>query len=148
MKYIKTALRFLLLLFVLQGAAGTAPSVHAQWLSFDEMYAGASSQGLIMSDTLQSMNGQTVTMEGFMAPPLKPSINFFVLTEVPMSICPFCSSDADWPSNIVVVYLDDPFIALPYDQDITVTGRLEIGSYVDSETGFVSLVRIRNATVD
>ena len=46
-------------------------------------------------------------MRGFMAPPLKAEAKFFVLTEIPMSICPFCSSDADWPDNIVVVYLDE-----------------------------------------
>lgn len=148
MKLIKSTVRFLLLFCVLQGVALATPTVGAQWLSFGEMYAGATSQGLILSDTLQSLNGNTVTMQGYMAPPLKPSINFFVLTEVPMSICPFCSTDADWPSNIVVVYLDDAVTALPYDQDITVTGQLELGSYVDGETGFVSLVRIKNATVE
>ena len=87
-------------------------------------------------------------MQGYMAPPLKPSINFFVLTETPMAICPFCSTDADWPSDIVVVYMDDSVTALPYDQDITVTGQLEVGSYVDGETGFVSLVRLRGAEVN
>jgi hypothetical protein len=111
------------------------------------MYSGASAQGLIFSDTLRSLNGSSVTMSGFMAPPLKPSINFFVLTETPMSVCPFCSSDADWPYNIVVVYVDGSVDALPYDQQVTVTGTLELGSYVDSDTGFVSQVRLRGASV-
>lgn len=56
--------------------------------------------------------------------------------------------NADWPSDIVVVYMDDSVTALPYDQDITVTGQLEVGSYVDGETGFVSLVRLRGAEVN
>ena len=124
-----------------------SPIVMAQTLSFDDMYAGASAEGLILSDTLKNANGTTVTMQGYMAPPLKPSINFFVLTQKPMAVCPFCSTDADWPSNIVVVYLENPVTALPYDQTITVTGTLSVGSYVDSETGFVSLVRINNAQV-
>ena len=124
-----------------------SPIVMAQTLSFDDMYAGASAEGLILSDTLKNANGTTVTMQGYMAPPLKPSINFFVLTQEPMAVCPFCYTDADWPSNIVVVYLENPVTALPYDQTITVTGTLSVGSYVDSETGFVSLVRINNAQV-
>lgn len=124
-----------------------SPIVMAQTLSFDDMYAGASAEGLILSDTLKNANSTTVTMQGYMAPPLKPSINFFVLTQEPMAVCPFCSTDADWPSNIVVVYLENPVTALPYDQTITVTGTLSVGSYVDSETGFVSLVRINNAQV-
>ena len=61
-------------------------------------------------------------MTGFMAPPLKPSINFFVLTETPMAVCPFCSTDADWPYNMVVIYVNGSVDALPYDQEVTVTG--------------------------
>jgi hypothetical protein len=30
---------------------------------------------------------------------------------------------------------------------VTVTGTLELGSYVDSDTGFVSQVRLRGASV-
>jgi hypothetical protein len=82
-------------------------------------------------------------MEGFMAPPLKPTLDFFVLTRVPMSICPFCSSDANWPYDIVMVRLDKPVTSLPFDRPIRVEGRLELGSEIDEETGFVSVVRIR-----
>ena len=65
-----------------------------------------------------------------------------------MSVCPFCSTDADWPYNIVVVYVDGSVEALPYDQEVSVTGTLDLGSYVDNETGFVSQVRLLNASVE
>ena len=120
----------------------SAFTAHATDLTFPEMYDGGSAYGLVLSGRLQSLEGQTVSVQGFMAPPLKPTINFFVLTEVPMSICPYCSSDADWPSNIIMVRLSKPVTALPFDEPIRVTGRLELGSQVDEETGFVSLVRI------
>ena len=107
-------------------------------LGFDEMYSGWFGGALILSDKLKSLEGQDVTVTGYMAPPLTPTIRFFVLTEVPMSVCPFCSSDADWPDNIIVVKVDDPVTALPYDATISVTGPLEIGSESDEETGFVS----------
>ena len=55
---------------------------------------------------LKALAGHRVRMQGFMAPPLKAEAKFFVLTERPMALCPFCSSDADWPPDIVVVYLD------------------------------------------
>lgn len=145
---LKQWLRPLILGLVVQLAVVMVPNTAlAAWLNFEDMYAGATSEGLILSDSLLSLNGQNVTMQGYMAPPLKPTINFFVLTEIPMAICPFCSTDADWPSDIVVVYMDDSVTALPYDQDITVSGQLEVGSYVDGETGFVSLVRLRGAEV-
>ena len=114
----------------------------AEFLKFDDMYGKVSSLGIELSDKLKSLENKAVAMEGFMAPPLKPTLNFFVLTRVPMSICPFCSSDADWPWDIVLVYLNEPVAALPFDRPIRAEGRLELGTEVDEETGFVSLVRI------
>ena len=118
-------------------------SASATALEFDEMYAGWSSGALIYSQKLESLEGREVTVTGYMAPPLTPTIRFFVLTEVPMAICPFCSSDADWPDNIIVVKVQNSITALPYDVPISVTGTLEIGSEIDYETGFVSQLRIR-----
>ena len=115
----------------------------AEELGFDDLYASVSARGVVLSDKLRACEGRSVSMVGFMAPPLTPTINFFVLTREPMSICPFCGSDADWPVDIVVVKLTEPVKALPFDSPIKVTGTLELGSEVDGETGFVSLVRIR-----
>lgn len=126
---------------------GAAPA-EAEELSFDEIYSGYSADGLTFSDKTLSLEGGTVTVSGYMAPPLTPTIHFFVLTEVPMSVCPFCSSDADWPDNIIVVKVDDPITALPYDTPITVTGTLEIGSETDEETGFVSRLRVHADSID
>ena len=126
----------------------SAPSkAYAWWetittISFDELYSGASSWGLQISPKTTGLVGKKVVMEGFMAPPLKPTISFFVLPQVPMSVCPSCASDADWPANIVVVKVPKAVTALPYDSPIKVTGRLEVGSEVDAETGFVSMIRI------
>ena len=130
-------------LLVIVIALSASRAYSSERITFKEMYSGASSLGIVLSDKLKSLNGKTVEMQGFMAPPLKPTLNFFVLTSVPMSICPFCSTDSDWPDDIVVVYLKKPVLALPYDRPIRVTGTLELGSKTDAETGFVSLVRIR-----
>lgn len=123
-------------------AAALAFPVFAENISFGELYSGWSAAGLTLSAKTESLEGSTVTMTGYMAPPLTPTIRFFVLTEVPMSVCPFCGSDADWPDNIIVVKLEEPVTALPYDAPISVTGRFEIGSEIDAETGFVSQLRI------
>jgi hypothetical protein len=114
-------------------------------ITFDELYGKISVLGLEFSPKVKQLNGQAVAMRGFMAPPLKAEAQFFVLTEVPMSICPFCSSDADWPDNIVVVYLDEKQTFTQPSQTIEVRGTLEMGSWTDPDTGFVSLLRIRNA---
>ncbi|MCX5493192.1 hypothetical protein OSH11_00595 [Kaistia dalseonensis] len=114
-------------------------------LTFDELYGSVGVLGLKFSDKVKALAGQTVAMRGFMAPPLKAEASFFVLTEIPMSLCPFCSSDADWPDNIVVVYLDAKQTFVQPNTTIEVVGTLEYGSWTDPETGFVSLLRLRGA---
>lgn len=116
-----------------------------QMLSFGELYSKIGVLGLEFSDKVKQLTGKNISMGGFMAPPLKAEADFFVLTEIPMSICPFCSSDADWPDNILVVYLDKKQTFVQPSTRILVTGDLESGSWTDPETGFVSLLRLRNA---
>jgi hypothetical protein len=116
-------------------------------LAFAELYKTQSVLGLELSAKAASLVGKRVQMLGYMAPPLKPEMAFFVLTRAPVALCPFCNSDADWPSDIVVVYpRDGPRLAhdgLP----VAVSGVLELGSKTDPRTGFVSLVRIVDAHV-
>lgn len=120
-------------------------SLAATPLDFDNLYGNISPLGLSFSDTVKENAGRRVTMEGFMAPPLKAEAAFFVLTKMPMSICPFCASDADWPADIVVVYLDKRRTFVDFNQPIRVEGVLDIGSWTDPETGFVSQLRLRHA---
>ncbi len=122
------------------------PAQAATALGFDELYGKVSVLGLTFSDRVKALAGQDVVMRGFMAPPLKAEADFFVLTEIPMSICPFCASDADWPDNIVVIYLDRAQTFEQANASIAVRGRLEVGSWTDPTTGFVSLLRLRGAS--
>jgi hypothetical protein len=115
-------------------------------LGFNDLYGKISPLGLEFSDKVKTLTGQGVMMSGFMAPPLKAEADFFVLTEIPMSICPFCSTDADWPDNIVVIYLDEKQTFVQPGTRIEVSGTLEMGSWTDPETGFLSRLRIRGAS--
>src|SRR5580704_12556404 len=98
------------------------------------------------TDKARKLAGKVVEMHGYMAPPLKPEIDFFVLTSLPTAICPFCDAAASWPDDIVLVQLSRPVRALAYDRLLDVSGTLEIGIETDEKTGFVSLVRLRDAT--
>lgn len=135
----RTALGIILL-------AGFCTSAQAaEQLTFDELYAVQGVLGLKFTEKVKALAGNAVTMKGFMAPPLKAEAKFFVLTEIPMALCPFCSSDADWPDNIVVIYLDEKQTFVQANAPIEVEGRLDCGSWTDPETGFVSLLRLRSA---
>jgi hypothetical protein len=97
------------------------------------------------SNAAQRLAGAPVEMRGYMAPPLKPEIPFFVLTKDPTAICPFCDSVATWPDDIILVLLSRPVHAIAYDRPISVSGILEIGTETDAATGFVSRARLRDS---
>src|ERR1700731_5038483 len=97
------------------------------------------------TEKARKLAGKVVEMHGYMAPPLKPEIDFFVLTSLPTAICPFCDAAASWPDDIVLVKLSRPVRVLAYDRLLNVSGILEIGIETDAATGFVSLVRLRDA---
>ena len=102
-------------------------------------------RGDAFSESAQQLAGSEVEMKGYMAPPLKPEVSFFVLTQLPAAACPFCDSTAIWPDDIVVVYMRRRGRTVDYNDLIKVRGTLDIGAKTDQSTGFVSLVRLQNA---
>lgn len=111
-------------------------------IKFDEFYDGYNLRtGLILSDKLLSLDGETVQIAGYMAPPLKPELDYFVLTRIRLAFCPFCSTGADWPDDIALVYMNEGTTTVT-EYPVRITGRMEIGASVDQETGMVSLVRV------
>lgn len=129
------------------GAGLLAPRMAraAAELTFDELYGKVSVLGLEFSEKVRELDGQPVEITGYMAPPLKAEADFFVLGKQPMAVCPFCSSDADWPDDIVVVYLRRKQTFEHTTGRVIVDGTLEHGSWTDPGTGFVSLLRVRDA---
>lgn len=121
-------------------------SAQATTMSIGELYGAVTSDGLQLSPAGTSLIGRSITLKGFMAPPLKAESDFFVLTRYPMSTCPFCSNAADWPADIVVVNLAGNADMLGAAYAIEVSGTLDVGAKMDTTTGFVSLVRVNAAT--
>ena len=119
----------------------------AELLSFATLYKSIGVLGIQYSDKALALRGQQVRLRGFMAPPLKPESRFFVLTREPVAVCPFCASDAQWPVDIIVIYLRGTLAPVNFAQRVEVEGRLEMGSWTDPQTGFVSQVRLVDARV-
>ena len=118
----------------------------ADVLTFDALYESFGVLGLKFSPQVLALKDHPIVISGYMAPPLRAESDFFVLTKNPLSICPFCQSDADWPLDILVVYLAEASPLVTAGAKVTVTGMLEIGSYIDPDSGFVSQLRVRNAS--
>ncbi len=100
------------------------------------------------SQRARDLQGKHIDIPGFMAPPLKADANFFVLTKMPMSVCPFCETSADWPNDIVFVRMREKLDAVRFNRPIMTSGILELGFAKDPETGFVSMVRLVDATFE
>jgi hypothetical protein len=110
-------------------------------LGFDDLYE----RETVLTERVKALDGQPVQMRGYMAPPLKAEATFFVLTRTPMSVCPFCETEMQWPDDIVLVLTEDVTSVAPYNVPIEVTGELDLGFEKDPETGFVSLIRLKRA---
>ena len=134
--------RFLLVVALLLNIAPAQAQVTPTVMKFSELYSKITVRGVEFSPRLKGLNGQQVEMRGYMAPPLKPKLDFFVLTRQPLASCPFCTSAADWPPDIVLVLMPDGKELDPSIRPLQINGRLEVGIKQDQETGFVSLVRL------
>jgi hypothetical protein len=100
-----------------------------------------------LSEKALALKGSPVEIVGFMAPPLKAESPFFVLTDIPMETCPFCDDIAFWPDNIIYVTSNEVLPSVPFDRQIRVSGTFDVGEQTDPATGFVSLVRLKDAAV-
>ncbi|AMJ63466.1 hypothetical protein AXW83_05180 [Bosea sp. PAMC 26642] len=125
---------------------GKALAADSGMITFDGLYKSFGVLGFQFSDRVVALRGQPVRLTGYMAPPLKPESHFFVLTREPLAICPFCQSDADWPVDIVVVFMKEITPMVSAGRKVVVAGRLEIGSATDRDTGFVSQIRLVDAS--
>ena len=103
---------------------------------------------MTFSDLALANEGQRISVDGFMAPPLKAESTFFVLTKMPMAVCPFCEPGQTWPDDILPVYTRRVVNPLPFNVPMRTTGILELGDYVDPETGFFSKLRLTEATYE
>jgi len=132
-----------MLLGVIAAAVLAVPGIgYADPIKLRELY----NKDLSFSDFAVDKEGSEVEVAGFMAPPLKAEAKFFVLTKKPMAVCPFCESEAEWPDDILVVYVDEVLSVVPFNYPIAVSGELALGTYRDEESGFVSRVRLVDAS--
>ncbi len=99
------------------------------------------------STRARELQGKLVEIQGFMAPHLKVDSNFFILSNTPVETCPFCATEGDWIDSIVFVRTMKRETAIKPGRVLFTVGTLEIGPKTDTETGFVSKVRLVDASI-
>lgn len=136
----RKCLRRIVIAAVLCGTT-TAAFADLPVLRFRDMYT----RGVEYSERTEDLEGERIIINGFMAPPLKPDARFFILTKMPMAVCPFCETEADWPDDIVYVAIEEELVPIRFNTMLEVEGTLSLGVEIDEKSGFVSLVRLENA---
>jgi len=101
---------------------------------------------LSFSAAAKKLNGSVISMQGFMAPHLKVESDFFVLSNSPVETCPFCASEDEWINTIVFVRMKKRQESVSPGDLLQVQGRLELGPQKDAATGFISRVRLVDAS--
>ncbi|GFE64953.1 hypothetical protein [Litoreibacter roseus] len=131
--------------FVIAAATAALTGTHGHASDGKIIMRDLYNKDLSFSNLALSLEGRSITVKGYMAPPLKADANFFVLTKMPMSVCPFCETEAEWPDDILAVHIKRRLKMMPYNVRIEASGVLELGAETDTRTGFVSRVRLTEA---
>lgn len=133
--------RFLVLWPALALLPGAARAQEGGPIRLRDLYE----RDMSFSELALAHEGERIAVAGFMAPPLKAESTFFVLTKMPMAVCPFCEPGQTWPDDILAVRARRVVDVIPFNVPITTTGVLELGDHVDEEFGFFSRVRLTDA---
>ncbi|MBR3503268.1 MAG: hypothetical protein IKO07_03365 [Clostridia bacterium] len=123
----------------LAGCSGTSASTgEPTSLSF----SGAAS-----IETIQALNGKTVTIVGYMATLSPISGKYMYLMNMPYQSCPFCVPNTAQLSNTMAVYAPSGKTFQFTDQAVRITGRMETGDFTD-EFGYTYNYRIADAACE
>lgn len=94
-----------------------------------------------LTDKLLSLDGETVELKGYMAPPLKLGLDWFLLTDFPVGACPYHSNASSITAGMALIYVEGPEFPYTYEP-LRLVGELHIGELADPETGMVSIARL------
>lgn len=97
-------------------------------------------------ETIDSLNGKTVSMTGYMSTLSPLDGTFMYLMNLPYQSCPFCIPNTNTLSNTIAIYAKKGKKFEFTDNPITITGTLVTGDFND-EFGYDYTYKIIDATV-
>ena len=135
-KIIVFTLALSLLLTSFAGCSDKSEEGGAQLLSFSQAQS---------IEEMQKLDGQSVSIIGYMSTLSPISGEFMYLMNLPYQSCPFCVPNTTQLANTMAVYAKSSDGFEFTDRAIQVTGVLEFGDYTD-EFGYEYNYRIKDAT--
>lgn len=138
MKRILSLLLIAALLLSLTACGANEPDREVSALSFSDA---------ISFENIEKLNGQTVSIVGYMATTSPISGKYIYLMNMPYQSCPFCLPNTTQLSNTMAVYAPDGKPFAYTDQAIRVTGVMTVEDMTD-EFGYVYNYRIADASYE
>ena len=105
----------------LTGCGGAKPA-DAQKLSFAQS---------VSIDAIRALDGQPVTITGYMATLSPLSGDYIYLMNLPYQSCPFCVPNTQQLANTMAVYAAKGSTFDYTDRPVRITGRMDVGQYSD-----------------
>lgn len=109
--------------------------------------AALSFSDAISFDSIERLNGQRVTIVGYMATLSPISGKYMYLMNMPYQSCPFCLPNTTQLSNTMAVYAPDGKTFEYTDQAIRITGTMRVEDTVD-EYGYAYNYHIADASYE
>ena len=117
-------------------------------LALDNLYKNPDMPGVDYRPKVLEAAGQRVAVKGFVVPHTADSAApFMVVSAEPLIGCPHCMASLDLPPDSVIAYFKEQPKLADIGLKITVEGTLELGSRSDPKTGFISAIRLVEASV-
>ena len=121
----------------LTGCGGAKPA-DAQKLSFAQS---------VSIDAIRALDGQPVTITGYMATLSPLSGDYIYLMNLPYQSCPFCVPNTQQLANTMAVYAAKGKTFAYTDRPVKITGRMELGDFTDAY-GYTYNYRIADAVLE
>ena len=118
-------------------------------LTFDDVFASSGIFGVEIAPEVTGLAGARVAVRGFLFGPLVSGEGDYVLARGSLRHCPCCSGEPSYGDDLALVRLRVPgsVCAHAADEEVEVTGTLELGYAQSAHPGLATSVRLLDAVV-
>jgi hypothetical protein len=134
--------------FALVAGFGRSSSAASPSLQLGDLYRNPDMPGVDYRPKVLAMAGQRVSVKGYVVPHTADrAAPFMIVSAEPLAGCPHCLAALDLPSDSVIGYFKEQPKLKDIGLPVMVEGTLELGSRADAKTGFVSAIRLVEASI-
>ena len=118
-------------------------------LTFDDVFASSGIFGVEIAPEVAALAGARVAVRGYLFGPLVSGAGDYVLARGSLRHCPCCSGEPSYGDDLALVQLRIPGGPATHaaDEEVEVTGTLELGYAESAHPGLATSVRLLDAVM-